>query len=106
MWSQEDDGWITGGSRNLFRGPNQALQLKVEGDARVKGAKFLKIKGETRIQSKKCLRVSDESQTPGQKKIEKVCGIGSLRLSQENFGKIKLETIQLGAYLKQKVLIK
>ena len=40
----------TGGSRNYFGGPNQDPQSKVEGEARVEGAKRPRIEGEARTE--------------------------------------------------------
>ena len=42
-----------GGSRNLFwGGPNQGPQLKVEGEARIEGAKRPRIEGEARTEGR------------------------------------------------------
>ena len=42
----------TGGSRNLFWGPNQGPQSKVKGEARIEGAKCPIIEGEARVEAR------------------------------------------------------
>ena len=56
-----------GGSRNLFGGgANQGPQSKVEGKARIEGAKRPSIKGEARVEGAKCPRIEGEARTEGE----------------------------------------
>ena len=55
-----------GGSRNLFWGPNQVLQSKVEGEVRIEGANHLRIEGEARVEGAKRLRFEGEARTEGE----------------------------------------
>ena len=55
-----------GGSRNLFWGPNQVFQSKVEGEARIEGAKRPRIEGEARVEGAKRLRIEGEARTEGE----------------------------------------
>ena len=95
----------TGGSRNLFLGgPNQGLQSKVKGEARIEGAKRPSIEGEAQVEGAKRPRIEGEARTEGEAREKAgggVWGGGSVCPSLENFWKIKLETIHFGAYLKQ-----
>ena len=97
--------WTRGGSRNLFwGGPNQGPQSKVEGEARIEGAKRPSIEGEARVEGAKRPRIEGEARTEGEAREKAgggVWGGGSVSPSPENFWKIKLETIHFGAYLKQ-----
>ena len=95
-----------GGSRNLFGGggPNQGLQSKVKGEARLEGAKHPSIEGEARVEGAKRPRIESEARTEGEAREKAgggVWGGDSVSPSPENFWKIKLETIHFGAYLKQ-----
>ena len=74
----------------ILGGPNQGPQSKVEGEARIEGAKRPRIEGEARTEGE-----AREKAGGG------VWGGGSVSPSPENFWKIKLETIHFGAYLKQ-----
>ena len=49
------DPWI------YFGGPNQVIQSKVEGEARIEGAKRPKIEGEARVEGAKSLRIESEA---------------------------------------------
>ena len=85
-------------------GPNQDPQSKVEGEARIEGAKRPSIEGEARFEGAKRPRIEGEARTEGEAREKAgggVWGGGSVSPSPENFWKIKLETIQFGAYLKQ-----
>ena len=63
---------------DLFWGPNQVLQSKVEGETRIVGAKRPRIKGEVRIEGAKRLRIVGEARTKGgaQKKTKEGSGKG------------------------------
>ena len=77
---------------------------KVEGEARIEGAKRPSIEGEARVEGAKRPRIEGEARTEGEAQEKAgggVWGGGSVSPSQENFWKIKLETIHFGAYLKQ-----
>ena len=63
---------------------------RIEGEARVEGAKRLKIEGEARTEGEA------REKTGGG-----VWGGGLVSPSPENFWKIELETIHFGAYLRQ-----
>ena len=49
-----------------FGGPNQDPQSKVEGEARIKGAKRPSIEGEARVEGAKRPRIEGEAQTEGE----------------------------------------
>ena len=92
-------GTNRGGSRNLFwGGPNQGPKSKVEGEARIEGAKRPSIEGEARVEGAKRPRTEGEAR---KKSGGGVWGGGSVSPSPENFWKIKLETIHFGIYMKQ-----
>ena len=56
-----------GGSRNLFGGgPIRCPQLKVEGEARIEGAKRPSIEGEARVEGAKRPRIKGEARTEGE----------------------------------------
>ena len=56
-----------GGSRNLFwGGPNQGPQSKVEGEARIEGAKRPSIEGEARVEGAKRPSIEGEARTEGE----------------------------------------
>ena len=97
--------YYRGGSRNLFwGGPNQGPQSKVEGEARIEGAKRPSIEGEARVEGAKRPRIEGEARTEGEAREKAgggVWGGGSVSPSPANFWKIKLETIHFGAYLRQ-----
>ena len=85
-------------------GPNQGPQSKVEGEARIEGAKRPSIEGEARVQGAKRPRIEGEARTEVEAREKAgggVWGGGSVSPSPENFWKIKLETIHFGAYLRQ-----
>ena len=85
-------------------GPNQGPQSKVEGEARIEGAKRPSIEGEARVEGAKRPRIEGEARTEGEaprKSGGGVWGGGSVSPSPENFWKIKLESIHFGAYLRQ-----
>ena len=89
-----------------FGGPNQDPQSKVEGEARIEGAKRPSIEGEARVEGAKRprSRIEGEAQTEGEAREKAgggVWGGGSVSPSPENFWKINFETIHFGAYLKQ-----
>ena len=94
-----------GGSRNLFGGgPNHVLRSKVEGVARIEGAKRPSIEGEARVEGAKRLRIEGEARTEGEARETNgggVWGGGSVSPSPGNFSKIKLEIIHFGAYLRK-----
>ena len=97
VWTLADPGIY-------FGGPNQDPQSKVEGEARIEGAKRTSIEGEARVEGVKRPRIEGEARTEGEAQEKAgggVWGGGSVSLSPENFWKIKLETIHFGAYLKQ-----
>ena len=88
----------------ILGGPNQGPQSKVEGEARIEGAKRPSIEGEARVEGAKRPRIEGEARTEGEAREKAgggVWGGGSVSPSPENFWKIKLETIHFGAYLKQ-----
>ena len=49
-----------------FGGQNQVFHSKVEGEARIKGAKRPRIEGEARVEGAKRLRIEGEAQTEGE----------------------------------------
>ena len=88
----------------ILGGPNQGPQSKVEGEARIEGAKRPSIEGEARVEGAKRPRIEGEARTEGEAREKAgggVWGGGSVSPSPENFWKIKLETIHFGAHLKQ-----
>ena len=78
-----------GGSRNLlWGGPNQDPQSKVEGEARIEGAKRPSIEGEARVEGAKRPRIEGEARTEGKAREKAgggVWGGGSVSPSPENF---------------------
>ena len=99
-------GTATGADPGIYfgGGPIQGPQLKVEGEARIEGAKRPSIEGEARVEDAKRPRIEGEARTEGkaqEKAGGEVWGGGSVSPSPENFWKIKLEIIHFGAYLKQ-----
>ena len=103
-WRVRMRGTCTGGSRNLLWGAKPRSQSKVEGEARIEGAKRPSIEGEARVEGAKRPRIKGEARTEGEAREKAgggVWGGGSVSPSPENFWKIKLETIHFSAYLKQ-----
>ena len=83
----------------ILGGPNQGPQSKVEGEARMEGAKRLSIEGEARVEGAKRPRIEGEARTEGEAREK--AGEGARWAPLQNFfWKIKLETIHFGAYLK------
>ena len=58
-----------------FGGPNHVIRSKVEGVARIEGAKRPSIEGEARVEGAKRLRIEGEARTEGE--AEKQTGEGS-----------------------------
>ena len=97
-WSGADPEIYFGG------GPNQGPQSKVEGEARIEGAKRPSIEGEARVEGAKRPRIEGEARTEGEARENRGEGSGEgarWAPPQKIFEKIKLETIHFGAYLKQ-----
>ena len=87
----------------ILGGAKPSFQPKVEGEARIKGAKRPRIEGEARFEGAKRLKIEGEARTEGEAREKTgggVWGGGSVSPSPENFWKIKLETIHFGAYLR------
>ena len=87
-----------------FGGPNLGPQLKVKGEARIKGAKRPSIEGEARVEGAKRPKIEGKAQTEGEDREKAEVGVmrgGLVSPSPEIFWKIKLETIHFGAYLMQ-----
>ena len=60
-WAQ-----TTGADLGIYLGgQNQVLQAKVEGEARIEGAKRPRIEGEARVEGAKRVRIEGEAQTEG-----------------------------------------
>ena len=69
-------------------GPNQDPQSKVEGEARIEGAKRPSIEGEVRVEGAKRPRIEGEARTEGEAQEKAgggVWGGGSVSPSPENF---------------------
>ena len=71
-----------------FGGPNQVLQSKIEGEARIEGAKRPRIEGEARVKGAKRLKIEGEARTEGEAREKTgggVWGGGSVSPSPEIF---------------------
>ena len=71
-----------------FGGPNQDSQSKVDGEARIEGAKRPSIEGKARVEGAKRQRIEGEARTEGkaqEKAGRGVWGGGSVSPSPENF---------------------
>ena len=59
-----------------FGGPNQGPQSKVEGEARIEGAKRPSIEGEARVEGAKRPRIEGEARTEGEAREKAGGGVG------------------------------
>ena len=59
-----------------FGGPNQDPQSKVEGEARIEGAKRSRIEGEARVEGAKRPRIEGEARTEGETREKRGEGSG------------------------------
>ena len=96
MQAGADPGIYFGGGQTKV--PNRKLRAKPE--SRARSARVSRAKPESRARSPRELRAKPEPRAKPEKKRGEMSG-GSVSPSQENFWKIKLETIHFGAYLKQ-----